>query len=73
MNIRKKCKRDQLPSVINQFAFALKNSNMLSKVFVELMRSCLIQPNPISLLILLALSVVDVSLDVFCHSRNIVK
>lgn len=73
MNIRKKCKNEQLPSVINQFAFALKNNNILSKVFIELMKNDVIQPNSISLLILLALTGIDVRFYSFSHSRNTVK
>ena len=61
LNIEKKCKSSQIPAVINHFAFALKNSSALCKIFLELMKNSIIPLNSISLLILFALSETEVS------------
>ena len=60
LNIGKKCKHTQIPAVISHFAFALKNSSTLCKIFLELMKNSIIPANSISLLILFALTETEV-------------
>ena len=60
LNIRKKCSNTQIPSVINHFAFALKNNHGLCKIFLELIKNGALPINSISVLILLALTDTEV-------------
>ena len=67
MNIKKKCKPQQVPAVISQFSFALRSSPSLCKVFLDIMKGVVLPPNSISLLILLSLANVEVSSGRFSH------
>ena len=79
LNIRKKCSAEQLPSIINHFAFALRNNAVssvsvthksLCKVFIELMKSQVLPFTTLSLSILLSLSDNEVAFLPFYDGRN---
>jgi hypothetical protein len=67
MNIKKKCKPQQVPAIISQFSFALRSSSNLCKVFLDIMKGVVLPPNSVSLLIFLSLSNIDVSSYYFSH------